>query len=75
MKIGVIWVGTLLLAGVITGFAQEQDAEGCTDSPLIQRMPGSTIHSCEHKEFDSVKMPLGQNSDGPIEKDIEGEKW
>jgi len=75
MKIGVIWVGTLLLAGVITGFAQEQDADGCTDSPLIQRMPGSTIHSCEHKEFDSVKMPVGQNSDGPVEKDIEGEKW
>ena len=24
-------------------FAQDQDAEGCRDSPLIQRMPGSTI--------------------------------
>lgn len=75
MKIAAILLGMLFVAGPITGFAQEQDAEGCKDSPLIQRMPGSTIHSCEHKEFDSVKMPLGQNADGPIEKDIEGEKW
>ncbi len=60
---------------VAGAFSQEGDADGCTDSPLIQRMPGSAIHSCEHKEFDSVKMPMGQNADGPIEKDIEGEKW
>lgn len=72
-----------LLLGLILVFisltrpaaAQETDAEGCTDSPLIQRMPGSAIHSCEHAEFDSVKIPVGQNADGPIEKDIEGEKW
>jgi len=75
MKIAVISLGMLLFLGRITVFAQEPDAEGCTDSRLIQRMPGSTIHSCEHKEFDSVKMPVGQNSDGPIEKEIEGEKW
>ena len=27
--------------------AQEVDAEGCKDSPLISRFPGGTIHSCE----------------------------
>ncbi len=53
-----------------------QDAEGCKDSPLLQRMPGSHINSCEHKEFDSIKMPVGKNADGePIEKAIEGETW
>jgi len=52
------------------------DAEGCKDSPLIQRMPGSHINSCEHKEFDSVKMPVGKNADGDVvEKAIEGETW
>ena len=50
--------------------AQENDAEGCKDSPIITRMPGSTIHSCENKEYDQAKMPA--NSDGE-EKAVEGE--
>jgi len=55
---------------------QPQDAEGCKDSPLIQRMPGSHINSCEHKEFDSTKMPVGKNADGDVtEKALEGETW
>src|SRR5947209_4887276 len=50
-----------------------QDAENCKDSPIITRMPGSTIHSCENKEFEQVKMP-GKNADGEvIEKTLEGE--
>jgi outer membrane protein OmpA-like peptidoglycan-associated protein len=53
-----------------------QDAEGCKDSPLIQRMPGSHINSCDHKEFDSIKMPVGKSSEGePVEKAVEGETW
>jgi OmpA-OmpF porin, OOP family len=51
-----------------------QDAEGCKDSPIITRMPGSTIHSCENKEFEQVKMPVGKNKDGEVtEKTLEGE--
>jgi OOP family OmpA-OmpF porin len=50
--------------------AQETDAEGCKDSPIISRMPGSTIHSCENKEFDQFKMPA--DADG-TEKAVEGE--
>jgi outer membrane protein OmpA-like peptidoglycan-associated protein len=57
-------------------FAFGQDAEGCKDSPLIQRMPGSTLSTCDHKEFDSVEMPVGKNADGdPVTKNIEGEVW
>jgi outer membrane protein OmpA-like peptidoglycan-associated protein len=53
---------------------QDQDAEGCKDSTLITRMPGSTIHSCENKEFEQAKMPLGADKDGNAkEKTIEGE--
>jgi outer membrane protein OmpA-like peptidoglycan-associated protein len=51
-----------------------QDAEGCKDSPIITRMPGSTIHSCENKEYEQVKMPVGKNKDGEVtEKTLEGE--
>ena len=51
-----------------------QDAEGCKDSPIITRMPGSTIHSCENKEYEQVKMPVAKNKDGEVtEKTLEGE--
>jgi len=51
-----------------------QDAEGCKDSPIITRMPGSTIHSCENKEYEQVKMPVGKNKDGEVtEKTLAGE--
>src|SRR5947207_8766442 len=51
-----------------------QDAEGCKDSPIITRMPGSTIHSCENKEYEQVKMPVDNDKDGNVgEKTLEGE--
>jgi OOP family OmpA-OmpF porin len=51
-----------------------QDAEGCTDSPLVARFPGSHINSCEHKEFEAADMPVGTDRDGnQIRKSIEGE--
>jgi outer membrane protein OmpA-like peptidoglycan-associated protein len=56
--------------------AQESpnDAEGCKDSPLVTRMPGSTLVGCDHKEFDQLKVPLGQNKYGEdVEKTLEGE--
>ncbi len=58
-------------------FAQDDaptDAEGCKDSSLITRMPGSTIHSCENKEFEQAKFPVSKDSDGnAVEKTFEGE--
>jgi outer membrane protein OmpA-like peptidoglycan-associated protein len=68
----------LLAVAVISATAQDtpQDAEGCKDSPLIQRMPGSHINACDHKEFDSVKMPIAKDADGNLtEKTVEGETW
>jgi OmpA-OmpF porin, OOP family len=51
-----------------------KDAEGCKDSPLVTRFPGSIINSCENKEFDQYDFPLGADKDGnPITKHIEGE--
>ena len=54
--------------------AQDQDAEGCKDSAIITRMPGSTIHSCDNKEFDQKSMPISKDQDGNVkEKTVEGE--
>jgi len=76
MKHWALVLGLSLPLSLTFAFAQNQDAEGCKDSPLIQRMPGSTISTCEHKEFDSVEMPVGKNADGdPVTKNIEGEVW
>jgi hypothetical protein len=41
-----------------------KDAEGCKDSPLITRFPGSIINSCENKEFEQADFPLGSDKDG-----------
>jgi len=66
----------LLVALAISAFnlfAQEDapvDAEGCKDSAIITRMPGSTIHSCENKEFEQAKLPIGKDD---AEKTVEGE--
>jgi len=50
------------------------DAEGCKDSPIITRMPGSLIHSCENKEYEQAEMPTGKDSEGnTVNKTFEGE--
>jgi hypothetical protein len=38
------------------------DAENCQDSPIITRVPGSTIHSCDNKEFEQVKVPVAKDA-------------
>ena len=67
----------ILLCIPATLIAQEdapQDAESCKDSAIITRMPGSTIHSCENKEFEQVKVPIAKDADGNVtEKTLEGE--
>jgi len=64
----------LLASPFLRAQASPDDAEGCKDSPLISRMPGSTLVSCDHKEFDQLKLPLGQNKAGEdVEKTLEGE--
>lgn len=41
----------LCLGGTL--LAQAQDASGCKDHPLFNRMPGYSIQRCEEKDFDS----------------------
>ena len=54
--------------------AQNEDAEGCKDSPLVTRFPGGKINSCDNKEFEQAEMPVGKDKDGqPVTKTFEGE--
>jgi len=53
-------------------FAQDdkpKDAEGCKDSPLITRFPGSIINSCDNKEYEQADLLLGDDK----VKHVEGE--
>jgi OOP family OmpA-OmpF porin len=62
----------------VVAFAQDapQDAEGCKDSPLVARFPGSHINSCEHKEFQAADIPVKRDADGnPVTKSIEGDYY
>ncbi len=55
-----VFVLTLLLIPAVL-IAQDdalQDAEGCKDSPIITRMPGSTIHSCERRSLSRSRCRL-----------------
>lgn len=48
----------LAIAALVSGpaFAQESDAEGCKDSPLLTRFPGCRLTECESKQFDAAKV-------------------
>src|ERR1700759_3537365 len=62
----------LIFTCVVTSRAQDddkpKDAEGCKDSPLISRFPGSIIHSCDNKEYEQADFPMGDT-----QKHLEGE--
>lgn len=63
----------LLLCLVMPVFVDRcmaQDAQGCKDSPLISRFPGSVIVSCLDKPDDLASFPMGP---GKPNKKIEGE--
>jgi OOP family OmpA-OmpF porin len=68
------WAGFYVLVMLVLAPAalRAQDAEGCKDSPLITRMPGSTISSCDHQEFRQATMPVGKPGD-PVDKTVEGD--
>lgn len=55
-----------LSLGFAAGARADDDAEGCKDSPVITRLPGSTIHSCEHREYDLAEMTVGKDADGNL---------
>jgi OmpA-OmpF porin, OOP family len=77
-----LWIRMLLSTAILFFAAnlraqdddKPKDAEGCKDSPLITRFPGSIIHSCENKEYEQADFPLGADKDGNERtKHVEGE--
>jgi outer membrane protein OmpA-like peptidoglycan-associated protein len=53
-----ILIATILIAtsGVLNA---QDDAEGCKDYPLFNRMPSYYLSNCEELEFGSMKFPVG----------------
>ncbi|HPS17828.1 MAG TPA: OmpA family protein [Bacteroidales bacterium] len=50
-----------ILLFATTGVLKAQDdAEGCKDHPLFNRMPNYYLFSCEELEFGSMKFPVGE---------------
>jgi outer membrane protein OmpA-like peptidoglycan-associated protein len=76
MKLVVHSLFVVLLLSVASTSVRAQDnpdAEGCKDSPILVRMQGSTIFSCDHKEFDQATMPTDKDKDGNgVDKTLEG---
>jgi OmpA-OmpF porin, OOP family len=66
-RYGLFLFACTLAAGICS--AQAQDAEGCKDSPLIGRFPGSVITSCKDMADDTFAFTMQKGPD----KKIEGE--
>jgi len=64
-------VASFLLAATLQGQAVKPDRQGCADSPLLSRLAGCFIYSCERNDWEAVKLPVGP--EGKIQA-IEGEK-
>jgi len=63
----------LLIAAALAALpalAQTRDAPNCSDHPLLTRLPGYSISSCTHKQFDAFKFNVGKTT-----KPVEGELW
>lgn len=54
-------------------FAQNEDAEGCKDHPMFNRMNNYHISDCELKEFDAFAFTVANSTDEDAKKEtIEG---
>jgi hypothetical protein len=58
-------LGAVICLSVTTLRAQgddkPKDAEGCRDSHLVTRFPGSIVNSCENKEYERADFPMADN--------------
>jgi OmpA-OmpF porin, OOP family len=50
---------------------QDQDREGCRDSPLLTRLAGCYISSCSKADYDAAQLTIATSGD-PRTKSIEG---
>ena len=76
MKSIPVAVALALCALAFPLFAQEEDAEGCSDPQLLSRLSGCYIYSCESNDFDEAIFQTGgldDHGDTPV-KTVEGRK-
>jgi OmpA-OmpF porin, OOP family len=50
--------------------SQNEDAEGCKDHPMFNRMPGFHINFCETKDFDAFSFPIENSTAENCKKQI-----
>jgi outer membrane protein OmpA-like peptidoglycan-associated protein len=66
----------LLVAAAALPFSlRAEDAEGCRDHPLFNRLPDFHIVSCEQEQFDLKRFPVGaapEEGGKPKTADVEG---
>ena len=62
---------SLLAPTLLQGQAVKPDKTGCKDSPLLSRVSGCYIYTCDRSDWDAVKLPVG--SEGKVQT-VEGEK-
>lgn len=65
-------VPLLLIALILSAVAplmvaQQKDAEGCKDSPLVGRFPGSVITSCDQKADNTFTFTLDNSKNKSVE--------
>ena len=63
-----IVTGLVVIFLAATAMAQDKDAEGSKDHPLISRYPGSYIRDYMQKEFDEFTLPLSKIVDEKFTK-------
>lgn len=49
----------LMLTATSVNLIAQDDAEGCKDHPMFNRMPSYFLSNCEEVEFGSMKFPVG----------------
>jgi outer membrane protein OmpA-like peptidoglycan-associated protein len=59
----------LLSAACAPALLGQEDAEGCKDHPLFNRMPGFHIAKCEKSQFEQKRFPIS-----PVDPNKEGTK-
>lgn len=61
----------IALLCIVPIFAQQKDEKGCSDHPLLTRMPGYWIRGCKNSQFNAYDFFNGKNK--PIH--VEGQFW
>ncbi|MBP6979172.1 MAG: OmpA family protein [Bacteroidales bacterium] len=77
MKSNVYFVLLAIIMSVPVSLrSQNEDAEGCKDHPLFNRMTNFFINSCEFREFDAYSFPLENSTDESIKTEtVEGKYY